>query len=274
MKLKKKSYRSVGEGMLKKIIILTLTLATLNCSTVNVEKSRGYGVMEVSTNKVYSASFFEKEISIEEVLSIVSKYKKNGEYSKAIRFIEENKNNVENDAELMEEIENLKILVKERLREYSKEEVAKNDDLKMYYNNITSEKINTLSIKSNTPYLLFISIEDQKIYVYKNNNNNWEMEKEFKCASGEEGTETPIGIFKTGARGTWFHSAKFNKGAKYYTQFDGEFLIHSVPYYTDRFRVWEKNLDRPMSHGCVRTDTEDAKWIYENIPYGTKVIIY
>ena len=29
-----------------------------------------------------------------------------------------------------------------------------------------------------------------------------------------------------------------------------------------------------LSHGCIRLDTDNAKWIYENIPDNTTVIIH
>ncbi|HAH78565.1 MAG TPA: L,D-transpeptidase, partial [Ruminococcaceae bacterium] len=32
-------------------------------------------------------------------------------------------------------------------------------------------------------------------------------------------------------------------------------------------------LGEPASHGCIRLPVEDAKWIYDNIPEGTKVVI-
>ena len=34
------------------------------------------------------------------------------------------------------------------------------------------------------------------------------------------------------------------------------------------------NLGRKASHGCVRLSVEDAKWIYNNCPQNTKVIVY
>ena len=33
-------------------------------------------------------------------------------------------------------------------------------------------------------------------------------------------------------------------------------------------------LGMHLSHGCVRLDIDNAKWIYDNIPYGTKVVIW
>ena len=29
-----------------------------------------------------------------------------------------------------------------------------------------------------------------------------------------------------------------------------------------------------LSHGCVRLPIENAKWIYGNIPNGTKVVVF
>ena len=34
------------------------------------------------------------------------------------------------------------------------------------------------------------------------------------------------------------------------------------------------NLGRKASHGCVRLSVEDAKWIYNNCPVNTKVVVY
>lgn len=270
----KNLYRNAGDNMLKKIVILSLIFSAIGSMKVNVEMKNRYGLMQVNAQVTYSDYSTDKEVSRGEIISKVSKYKESGQYSKAIRFIEENVKNIEDEQEYKVMIEELSVLVKENLKNYTINAVKNNKELENYYNKITPQEINNLNIKSNTQCLLFISIENQKIYFYEKEENKWVLKQEFVCGTGEEGTETPIGIFKAGAKGEWFHSPKFNKGGKYYTQFDGEFLIHSVPYYPDKIRVWEKDLGRPMSHGCVRVSTEDAKTIYEKIPYGSTVIIY
>ena len=33
-------------------------------------------------------------------------------------------------------------------------------------------------------------------------------------------------------------------------------------------------LGMALSHGCVRLDINNAKWIYDNIPSGTTVVVY
>jgi len=37
--------------------------------------------------------------------------------------------------------------------------------------------------------------------------------------------------------------------------------------------ILDYTLGKPASHGCVRMTVEDAKWIYDTIPNGTKVIV-
>lgn len=39
-------------------------------------------------------------------------------------------------------------------------------------------------------------------------------------------------------------------------------------------KVKDGRLGMRLSHGCVRLAIENAKWIYDNIPSGTTVIIY
>ena len=51
-------------------------------------------------------------------------------------------------------------------------------------------------------------------------------------------------------------------------------LFHSVTYTRDKKPLGdEKNLGRKASHGCIRLTVDDAKWIYDNCPYGTTVVI-
>lgn len=38
--------------------------------------------------------------------------------------------------------------------------------------------------------------------------------------------------------------------------------------------VYNGTLGKQVSHGCVRLDINNAKWLYDNIPNGTKVVIY
>jgi lipoprotein-anchoring transpeptidase ErfK/SrfK len=89
---------------------------------------------------------------------------------------------------------------------------------------------------------------------------------------------TPQGVFFIQReRGLSFYSAKLGEGARYWISWlhHGEYLFHSVP--TDsRGRIIAdeaRKLGRKASHGCIRLTLPDARWMYENIPFGTKVVI-
>ena len=138
---------------------------------------------------------------------------------------------------------------------------------------LTSNNINTLNIESLTSNLIYVNLKDQITYIYKGSINNWDKIKSFKCSTGIESEKTPTGIFDVRERGAWFFSDKYNQGGKYWVQFYGDYLFHSVPYNKYQSEVVDYTLGVPASHGCIRLKTEDAKWIYDNIESGTKVII-
>ncbi|MFA6809055.1 MAG: L,D-transpeptidase, partial [Eubacteriales bacterium] len=53
-------------------------------------------------------------------------------------------------------------------------------------------------------------------------------------------------------------------------------LFHSVPMDKNKniIEEEEKKLGSPASHGCIRLEVDQAKWIYDNIPQGTPVHIH
>lgn len=138
---------------------------------------------------------------------------------------------------------------------------------------ITPNNINGLSIPSKTSYLVYLSLEKQMTYVYEGSNNNWNLVKEFNSSTGIEGKETPKGIFAVTNRGDWFYSEEFQQGAKYWVQFMGDYLFHSLPFDENQNNVLDYTLGTPSSHGCIRLAIEDAKWLYDNISNNTKIII-
>src|SRR5699024_5258191 len=71
---------------------------------------------------------------------------------------------------------------------------------------ITPNNINSLSITSKTPYLVYLNLDKQITYIYEGSNNNWNLIKEFPSSTGIEGKETPKGIFSVTNRGEWFFS--------------------------------------------------------------------
>jgi len=98
--------------------------------------------------------------------------------------------------------------------------------------------------------------------------------KTFLCSAG---IMTPMGTFYTSDKYEWRELYGKVYG-QYSTRITGHILFHSVPYYKkdkSTLEYFEYNkLGVLTSMGCIRLTVEDAKWIYDNMPKGTKVIIY
>lgn len=96
----------------------------------------------------------------------------------------------------------------------------------------------------------------------------------FNASVGREGKETILGDFTIHYRWEWLLLVG-NVQGMYSTQFSGNYLFHSVPYYSTQhnsIKTDEYNmLGIPRSSGCVRLSVVDVKWIYDHCPWGTPV---
>ncbi|MGL4949552.1 MAG: L,D-transpeptidase [Anaeroplasmataceae bacterium] len=139
--------------------------------------------------------------------------------------------------------------------------------------NISIDNVNTLNIDSKTPYFVYLNLSNQTTYIYEGSLNSWKLTKSFLCSTGISGEETPKGIFSINGRDSWFFSKNYEQGGKYWVRFMGDYLFHSVPFDETQSKIVDDTLGKAASHGCVRLNVEDSKWIYDNIKDGTKVII-
>lgn len=110
-----------------------------------------------------------------------------------------------------------------------------------------------------------------KTAVFRGHCGNWELVKYWDCGPGTVYTPTPTGQYTVTGRG---YSFGHGYTCYYYTQFYGDYLFHSVLYYQNTFNLKDGTLGRRVSHGCIRLKLGNAKWIYDNIPNGTKVVNY
>ena len=95
------------------------------------------------------------------------------------------------------------------------------------------------------------------------------------CSTGV-GYATIRGTFHTQNKLRW-HILSHGVYGQYCTRISGPYLFHSVWYYSQRkdsLSIKQYNrLGTQASMGCVRLAVADAKWIYDNCPLGTKVVI-
>ena len=127
------------------------------------------------------------------------------------------------------------------------------------------------SYYSSTNWLMLTDTSGCRTAIYYGRHGAWRLVKEWICSPGAPATPTVTGEFTVTGKGYSFGNG-FT--CYYYTQFYGDYLYHSVLYYQNSFRVMDGRLGMHLSHGCVRLDIDNAKWIYDNIPYGTKVVIW
>lgn len=115
-----------------------------------------------------------------------------------------------------------------------------------------------------------VSLADQRVYIKDGDTTIYTM----ICSSGMDDS-TPHGTFTVQSRGENFFNSNEQMGANWWVSFYGDYLFHTVPTDSDgNYIVSEaEKLGRPASHGCLRLTVSDAKWIYDNIPDGTTVVI-
>ncbi len=123
-------------------------------------------------------------------------------------------------------------------------------------------------------YWIDVDVTAQKVRIMQGD----KAIKTMVASTGVQGAETPLGTFEIQNRGEWFFSDKYREGAKYWVSFRdwGVYLFHSIVMDADQKVIPEEEakLGKPASHGCVRLPITDAKWIYDNIPERTKVVIH
>lgn len=135
--------------------------------------------------------------------------------------------------------------------------------------------------KALKPYEIKVSTDKQRVYVYglDDDSEYTVLVKEMKCSTGRNSTPTPKGTYQatTGPGARWHYFKKFDCWAQYAYYIEGDIMFHSVLYGQKDGPVTRSsvnNLGRKASHGCVRLSVDDAKWIYQNCPSGTKVVVY
>ena len=198
-------------------------------------------------------------------------------YTKAIELLSNANSTIisADDEDIANKISSISDARDEYLLAVNSSDLASEDDqaTSSMLQSISSQNINTLNIESLISNLIYVNLAEQITYVYEGYANNWNLVKDFSCSTGIDGEDTPTGVFTVLNRGDWFFSDSYGQGGKYWVQFLGDYLFHSLPYDESQSEILDYTLGTPASHGCVRLETEDAKWIYDNIEDGTKVII-
>ena len=133
-------------------------------------------------------------------------------------------------------------------------------------------------------YYITVDITNQIVTVYKNGNiSESGIVRQMICSTGKSGTPTPTGTYSlpskkySSERREWYYFSQYKCYAKWATRIVGGILFHSVLYTSSKAgptRASVNALGSQASHGCVRLRVDDARWIAQNCPAGTRVRIY
>ena len=133
--------------------------------------------------------------------------------------------------------------------------------------------INSKGLSSSTSYLVWVNTKTIHTYVFTGKAGSWTLQKDMLCTVGKESTPTIKGTFSILAKGSHFHVEDHDDWiCKNYSQFYGDYLMHSVVYNTSGQLV-DGRLGMRLSKGCVRLSLENARYIYYNVPIGSRVYV-
>lgn len=132
-----------------------------------------------------------------------------------------------------------------------------------------------LDIDLDAPREIVVDISEQKMFVYLGD----KIVRTFKVSSGKSSTPTPYGETKI----TLKQEVRISAKAPHYIMPKfmmfraGGYGIHALPSLgNDRGRYWTEarsHIGIPVSHGCIRLLPEDADFLFDFTPIGTKVVV-
>lgn len=125
-------------------------------------------------------------------------------------------------------------------------------------------------------YQIKINKQQNCVTIYKlGAGGKYKPVKAMVCSTGYA---TQTGSYSLGSKMRW-HTLDGPCYGQYCTRIYGGVLFHSVWYtgYNNPATLSASSYNKlgtTASHGCVRLTVADAKWIYDNVPSGSSVIIY
>ena len=133
--------------------------------------------------------------------------------------------------------------------------------------------VNDNNIESPSNYLIVTSIKERITYIFEKGDDMWVLIYRWSCTVGKPSTPTIKGIFAVGVKYPAITSEGSKVSAKYATNIVGEYFYHSILYDLTGTYVYDGRLGVAISHGCIRLDTNNARWIFDNASQGTTIVI-
>ena len=127
--------------------------------------------------------------------------------------------------------------------------------------------VNNQAIKSSTKYMIWVSLDKQRVYVFKGRNRNWSLLKRFKTSTGMAEYPTLDQSFKS--------KYKIQKKALEVNGLYWYCFVHGSGFHKFPGPGASQALGiQPVSHSCIRLRQKHAQYIFKKIPLDTRVFIW
>ena len=136
-----------------------------------------------------------------------------------------------------------------------------------YSANLAEQYVNYRGFSSPTNYFIWVSTYSQKVYIFKGSKFDWKLEKSFTCSTGRYSSRTKLGYGYVKGRSAAIEWSPYQWIYWCVNMHPGGWF-HSWLYYPDgrSYGASVGHLGSPASHGCVRLDKPNVKWMYDHIP--------
>lgn len=132
---------------------------------------------------------------------------------------------------------------------------------------------------SKLPYYIEVDKTNQVIRVYERGDGTYtHLIRRMVCSTGRIDSKLPDKLYEmSGARLKWCRAADGHLYMQYATRIYSSYMFHGVP--TDgvggsRVKAdYYRKLGERASGGCIRMLCADAKWIFDNVPNGSFVLV-
>ena len=141
-----------------------------------------------------------------------------------------------------------------------------------YSQEIMEAFVNEKGYTSSTRYLIWVSLKTQTVNVFEGSKGEWHLIRSMPCASGKNSTPTARGEFAIKNK-VWewdFGSYKVRNVTVFY----GGYAFHSRIYNRSYSVMLDDAIGYPASDGCLRMLDEDCRYIIDEMPYNTRVVVY
>ncbi|MBE5998023.1 MAG: L,D-transpeptidase family protein [Eubacteriales bacterium] len=135
---------------------------------------------------------------------------------------------------------------------------------------------------SSTRYLILVHKSEHKVNIYQGSRGNWiNIKRNLPCTIGKSSTPSPSGNYKLDHKSSRAYGYKdFSSSTVFYTtRITAGNYFHSILYrlgcrnpYTSSPK--DASLGKSKSNSCIRLRLEDAKFIHQVTPKGSRVIVY